>query len=169
MTHRLKKLFLFSAIFFAVFFCSGENRLSALATPADPASREDLATVRRVIDGDTFDLESGERVRLIGVDTPEYQPWKNRVDFFGKEASEFTRKLLTGKKVLLEKDADPKDNYGRTLAYVYLEDGRFVNLLLVEEGYARAKYYSPNGRHYLEFKRSQDKARRSKKGLWTKP
>ena len=161
-TPRFKNLFLFSVFLLAVFFYSGESRLSVLA-------KEDLPTVRRVIDGDTFDLDGGERVRLIGVDTPEYRPWKNRIDFFGKEASEYSRKLLTGKRVRLEKDVDPTDNYGRTLAYVYLEDGRFVNLLLVEEGYARAKYYSPNGRHYLEFKQSQDRARRSKKGLWTKP
>lgn len=124
-------------------------------------------TVRRVIDGDTFDLDGGERVRLIGIDAPEHQPWKNRVQFFGKEAYEFSRRLLTGKKVRLEKDIDPKDNYGRTLAYVYLEDGRFVNLLLAEEGYARAKYYPPNGHHTLELKKSQDKARTSQKGLWT--
>ena len=161
MTCRLKKYLIFSVILFAVFVFFGGNFPSCQAS-------EDFATVRWVIDGDTFDLDSGERVRLIGIDTPEYQPWKNRIDFFGKEASEYSRKLLTGKKVRLEKDVDPKDNYGRTLAYVYLEDGRFVNLLLVEEGYARAKYYSPNGRHYLEFKKSQDEARRSKKGLWTR-
>lgn len=132
------------------------------------AAEGDFVTVRYVLDGDTFDLEGGERVRLIGIDTPEYRPRKDHVDFFSREASEYSRKLLTGKRIRLEKDVDLKDNYGRTLAYVYLEDGTFVNRLLVEEGYARAKYFSPNGRHYLELKTSQEKAQKQKKGLWTR-
>lgn len=167
---------MFCAAFSVLLFYFGGILIPTLAAPAYrpptgkklKTGREDFATVRRVIDGDTFDLEDGERVRLIGIDAPEYRPWKDRVDFFGKEASEYARKLLTDQTVRLEKDADTKDDYGRTLAYAYLEDGRFVNLLLVEEGYARAKYYAPNGRHYLELKRSQDNARRSKKGLWTR-
>ena len=144
-----------------MFFCSGKTRFSVAAS-------EDFATVRRVVDGDTFVLEGGEWIRLIGIDAPEYQPKKKHIDFFGREALEYARRLLTGKKIRLEKDIDPTDDYGRTLAYVYLEDGRFVNLLLVQAGYAKVKYYSPNGRHYLELKQSQDKARRSKKGLWTR-
>ncbi|MBI3252113.1 MAG: thermonuclease family protein [Candidatus Omnitrophica bacterium] len=122
--------------------------------------------VHWVVDGDTFQLETGERVRLIGVDTPEYQPWKNRIDPYGREASEYSKKLLSGKKVWLEKDAGEKDRYGRTLAYVYLEDGRFVNRILVEEGFARAKYYPPNGRYYEIFKTAQRAAKKLKKGLW---
>lgn len=156
MTLFFKKKYLFTAALLSVFLCA--------PIPAEG----DLVTVRHVLDGDTFDLEGGERVRLIGIDTPEYRPWKNHVDFFGREASEFSRKLLTGKRIRLEKDVDLKDNYGRTLAYVYLEDGTFVNRLLVEEGYARAKYFSPNGRYYVELKRSQEKARKLKKGLWTR-
>ena len=124
------------------------------------------AVVGRVIDGDTFVLLSGERVRLIGIDTPEYEPWKNRVDFYGLEASNYSRKLLSDKKVVLEFDVKDKDKYERTLAYVYLEDGEFVNRRLVEEGYARAKYYAPNGRYRVIFKEAEEKARLAKKGIW---
>ena len=119
-----------------------------------------------MIDGDTFYLENGERVRLIGIDAPEYEPWKERVDFYGREAAVYAQKWLTGKKVTLEEDAEEKDKYGRTLAYVYLQDGTFVNLELVKQGYARAKYYRPNGKHYKILKDAEKEAKNFKKGVW---
>ena len=123
-------------------------------------------SIRWVIDGDTFELDTGERVRFIGIDTPEYQPWKGRVDYFGKEASEFSKRYLTGKKVILESDIQEKDKYGRTLAYVYLENGEFVNKVLVDKGYARAKYYRPDGRYRQIFNEAQQNAKKNCKGLW---
>ena len=123
-------------------------------------------TIHWAVDGDTFELDTGERVRFIGIDTPEYQPWKGRIDYFGKEASEFSKRYLTGKKVILESDIQEKDKYGRTLAYVYLENGEFVNKVLVEQGYARAKYYRPNGRYRQVFKEAEQKAKENHKGLW---
>ena len=126
------------------------------------------ARVHWVIDGDTFEIEGGERVRLIGIDSPEYEPWKNYVQFYGKEAAEYAKSLLTGKTVLLEEDVEKKDRYGRTLAYVYLEDGQFVNLLLVQNGSARAKYYRPNIRRETVLKNAERIACAQKKGLWSK-
>lgn len=123
--------------------------------------------MRWVIDGDTFQLASGEKVRLIGVDTPEYAPWKQRVGFYGKEAWEYARRLLTGQKVLLEEDVQPKDKYRRRLAYVYLENGVFVNQLLVREGFAKARYYAPNGRYRRVLALAQQSAQEAKKGLWS--
>ena len=79
----------------------------------------DLVTVRRVIDGDTFVLYSGEKVRLIGVDTPETKHPQKPVQYFAKEASEFTRRMIEGKTILLEYDGKRSDRYGRLLAYVY--------------------------------------------------
>ncbi len=79
----------------------------------------DLVTVRRVIDGDTFVLYSGEKVRLIGVDTPETKHPQKPIQHFGKEASEFTRRMIEGKAILLEYDGKRSDRYGRLLAYVY--------------------------------------------------
>jgi micrococcal nuclease len=122
--------------------------------------------VRRVIDGDTFELENGQRVRLIGVDAPEYQPWKSHADFYGREASVYLKGLLTGQHVRLEPDLETHDKYGRILAYVYLLSGRFVNQQLVEEGYARAKLYRPNRRYDTLLKKAQRQARDSQKGLW---
>ena len=148
-------------IFFAtlsVYFCH-------TALPVETA-REGV--VSRVIDGDTFDLAGGERVRLIGVNSPEYEPWKNIRQSFGKEASDYARKLLNGKKVRLEFDTQTLDRYGRTLAYVYLEDGQFVNRLLAQEGYAKAKSYPPNNRYREVFNQSQKEAKKNKKGLWAR-
>ncbi len=122
--------------------------------------------VNRVIDGDTFELAGGERVRLIGINSPEYEPWKNIKQFFGKEASDYARKLLDGKKVRLELDSQTLDKYRRTLAYVYLEDGQFVNSLLVQEGYAKAKSYPPNNRYRQVFNELEKEAKKNKKGLW---
>ena len=85
-------------------------------------------TCIRVVDGDTIVLDGNERVRLIGVDTPETQDPRKPVQYFGKEAYEFTKNLVEGKKVRLEYDQNKKDKYDRTLAYIFLEDGTFLNV-----------------------------------------
>ena len=79
----------------------------------------------RVVDGDTIILSTKERVRLIGVDTPETKHPNKPVEQYGKEASAFTTRIVEGKKVTLEYDQEKRDKYGRLLAYVYLEDGTF--------------------------------------------
>ena len=140
----------------------------ALPVSAGPAEIKREGVVRWVIDGDTFELANGERVRLIGINTPEHTPWKHRVDFYGKEAAWYARGLLTGKKVLLARDARLRDKYGRTLAYVYMENGDFVNKRLVEEGYARASHYAPNGRYRRVFAEAEQRARQAQKGLWSR-
>jgi len=86
-------------------------------------------TVRRVVDGDTLVLENKERVRLIGVDTPETKHPNKPVEYYGRESTAFTKKMVQGKRVRLEFDQanahlGHKDRYRRTLAYVFLEDGR---------------------------------------------
>ena len=100
--------------------------------------------VTKVTDGDTIKLSDGTKVRYIGIGTPETKHPKKPVQFFGKEASEANKKLVEGKKVRLEYDVQKTDKYKRTLAYVYLEDGTFVNAWLVENGYARVSTYPPN-------------------------
>src|SRR5207247_736210 len=98
--------------------------LAAFFNPADQAiTQGDFDVVERVVDGDTLLLQSGERVRLIGVDTPEIKHPKKPVEYFGKEASAFTRRMVEGKRVRLEFDQGNaarghKDRYQRTLAYV---------------------------------------------------
>ena len=97
----------------------------AWAEANDDQADERFHLVERVIDGDTLVLKGGERVRLIGVDTPETVHPQKPVEYFGKEASKFTRGMAEGKRVRLEYEqgAPQKDRYGRTLAYVYLANG----------------------------------------------
>lgn len=127
--------------------------------------------VHHVVDGDTFwvkdGMEKGNKVRLIGINTPETVHPQKPVEYYGKEASAFMKSLLEGKNVILEYDVERIDRYGRTLAYVYLVDGTFVNALLVEEGYAQVATYSPNVRYAEKFKKLQWEAKRNNKGLWS--
>ncbi len=128
--------------------------------------------VSRVIDGDTIELESGKAVRFVGVDTPETVDPRRPVGCFGKEASDETKKLLTGKKVILQKDVSATDKYGRLLRFVFLplENGEmlFVNDYLVREGFAKVKTYPPDRKFESRFLEAQEKAKIQKKGLWGK-
>lgn len=121
----------------------------------------------RVIDGDTIELDGGERVRLIGVDTPETVDPRRPVQYFGKEASAFTRRMVEGKDVRLEQDQDTLDRYGRTLAYVYLQDGTFLNAELVRQGYGHAYTRFPF-RYEQQFVELEREARENGRGLWAR-
>jgi len=119
----------------------------------------------RVVDGDTIILDGYERVRLIGVDTPETKHPKKPVQYFGKEAYEFTKRMVEGKKVRLEYDWQRKDKYGRTLAYVFLKDGTFLNAEIIKQGYGFA--YTKYPFKYLEeFRAFEREARENRRGLW---
>ena len=122
----------------------------------------------RVIDGDTIVVDmSGkeERVRLIGVDTPETVHPEKPVEYFGKEASEFTKNMVEGKELRLEYDWQKRDKYGRLLAYVYLMDGTFLNAEIIKQGYGFA--YTKFPFKYLEeFRKYEREARESGRGLW---
>ncbi len=121
--------------------------------------------VERVVDGDTIIVEGVGRVRLIGVDTPETVHPNRPVEFFGKEASAFTKRLLEGKRVRLEYDQERQDRYGRTLAYVYLDDGTFVNAEIIRLGYGHAYTRFPF-RHMEAFRQFEREARDNRRGLW---
>ncbi|WP_066638451.1 thermonuclease family protein [Desulfolucanica intricata] len=126
-------------------------------------------TVTRVVDGDTVEvLLNGkeEDVRLIGVDTPETKHPTKPVEPYGPEASAFTKKNLEGKKVYLEFDAQQRDNYGRLLCYLYLEDGTFYNAELIRQGYAQVLTVPPNVRHSDMFVQLQREARENNRGMW---
>ncbi|MBU6431301.1 MAG: thermonuclease family protein [Patescibacteria group bacterium] len=121
--------------------------------------------VKRAIDGDTIELEGGERVRYIGIDTPETVDPRKPVQCFGKEAARANRELVEGKLVRLEKDVSDKDKYGRLLRYVY-QGEKFINLELVEKGYAYAYTYPPDVKKSKIFIKEQEKARQNRLGLW---
>lgn len=124
--------------------------------------------VERVVDGDTFVLGTIGKVRLLGVDTPETKDPRKPVQYFGKEASDYLKKLISGKKLRLEYDQQRKDRYGRTLGYAYLENGTFVNANLVEKGYAHA-YIKYPFRYMEQFVELERKARTKFVGLWAEP
>ncbi len=131
-----------------------------LASAVCMAAQYEYFPVSRVIDGDTIKLSDDRIVRLIGIDTPESRynqklrrdasrSRRNESDIvqLGKAASAFTRRLCDGKRVRLEYDVEKYDRYGRTLAYVYLEDGTFVNARIIEEGYGQVMTIPPKVRH----------------------
>ena len=136
--------------------------------------------VTYVYDGDTIKLDNGERVRLIGIDTPEThvneklardvqrrKSGRQTQLAMGEKAAAFTRSLLAGQDVRLEFDVEQRDRYGRLLAYVYLPDGTFVNEKIIREGYAYPLTIPPNVRHADEFKQWFDEARHARRGLWS--
>ncbi|UDY36983.1 thermonuclease family protein [Dermatobacter hominis] len=139
--------------------------------PRGPGAVEGNATVVRVVDGDTLVADLGgaeERVRLIGIDTPESVKQGAPVECFGKEASKHTGELLPeGTRVRLVLDVEERDRYERLLAYVYrASDGLFVNLALAADGYAGLLTYPPNVAHTDEFRRAVADARAAGAGLW---
>ncbi len=125
--------------------------------------------VESVVDGDTIVVTGGERVRLIGVDTPETKDPRKPVQCFGVEASAFTASLLSpGTGVRLVYDVERLDRFSRTLAYVYREDdGLFVNAVLLAEGYAQVATFPPNVAHVEEFTAQARTAREEGRGLWS--
>ena len=134
-------------------------------SPPSPTAKASTAAVKRVIDGDTVELTTSEKIRLIGVDTPETKDPRKPVQYFGKEATAFTQRLVEGKRVRLEYDQQRQDKYGRTLAYVYLDDGTFVNAEIIRQGYGFA--YTRFPFTYLEqFRQLEREAREAKRGLW---
>jgi micrococcal nuclease len=165
-----------SKLFLAVLLiCLGvaTERLATHRQP-EPASIGPLVSaipngfvmVKAAVDGDTVELADGTRVRYIGVDTPETVHPSKPVQCFGKEASNFNKSLVEGHPVRLERDISDTDKYGRLLRYVYLEDGTFVNMALITNGYAKISTYPPDVAFARDFQVAQGLARQEKRGLW---
>lgn len=141
---------------------------SPIGTGAGPVVTN--ARVARVTDGDTIHVERNghdETVRLIGIDTPETKKPNHPVECFGPEASaRLTALLPAGTPVRLERDTEARDTYDRTLAYVYRDDGLFVNLAMVADGYAGTLAIAPNIAHAPELGDAARAAREQGTGLW---
>lgn len=133
---------------------------------------KDTYSVKNVIDGDTIEIErygKAEKVRMIGIDTPETLDPRKPVQCFGKEASDKSKDLLSGGRVRLEFDpiVGQKDKYNRLLAYVW-SNNELVNLKLIKEGYASEYTYRSQAYKYQnEFKNAQTVAKESSVGLWS--
>jgi micrococcal nuclease len=125
------------------------------------ATNSATARVVRVIDGDTIEIVGGQKVRYIGMDTPELQT--NAC--YSREAAAENETLVEGKSVRLVGDVSETDTYGRLLRYVYA-DNVFVNDVLVREGFARAEPIAPDTLYSKELLAAQDEAKESSRGLW---
>jgi micrococcal nuclease len=121
-----------------------------------------------VIDGDTITVSGVGTVRLIGVDAPEKRGGYRQSEPFGDRAARFMRELVAGKLVRLEYDGDRKDQYNRTLAYVFLEDGTLANEAIIRAGWAET-YRRFEYRRKPDFQAAEREARAAERGMWAKP
>ena len=142
---------------------------TAAAPEGSPTTLPDgweVAVVAEVMDGDTVVLEGGRRLRYIGIDSPETVAPGEPVACFGPEAASRNQSLVLGATVTLEADVNDRDRFDRLLRYVYLEDGRMVNEVLVAEGYAVSKAYEPDTKHQEVLDVAQEAARSGELGIW---
>ncbi len=120
-----------------------------------------------IYDGDTVKLSNGEKVRYIGIDTPEMNYNNPPAEYFAQEAKEYNAKLVLGKKVKLEFDVVKRDKYGRLLAYVYI-DGKHISQEMIERGFAKVLMIPPNLKFADYFLRLQNLAKEERRGIWSK-
>lgn len=123
--------------------------------------------VKRVVDGDTFETSNGDKVRLVGMNTPETVKPNSPVEKYGKEASAYTKQQLTGKTVHMFTDTGDKDKYGRLLRYVFIKgEAEMYNERMLREGYANTMTIPPNVMFAKKFVEVEREARNKGKGLW---
>jgi micrococcal nuclease len=119
-----------------------------------------------VADGDTIVLVNGDLIRYIGIDAPEIDHKSNIAEPYGFDSMNFNKKLVLNKKLRLEFDHHHQDRYGRQLAYVFLENGIFVNQALLENGYAFYQYHKANQKYHELLIQKQQEAMVAKRGIW---
>lgn len=181
--NKLFVLLFISIISSSGIFCDFKKIDTAKKDNIEKAKQEtenEYLIVTRVVDGDTFKMSNGEKVRLIGIDTPEKYDSdkldresertgrdKNTIKILGEASSDYVRKLVEGKQVTLVKEPgyEDRDKYGRLLRYVYMEDGTFVNAKIIQDGYANV-YNAANVSKINEFRKLEREARENKRGLW---
>ncbi len=125
------------------------------------------AHVKYVIDGDTIVLQNGKKVRYIGINAPEIAHKDKPGEPFGKQATEYNRRLVQGKNVRILQAGDGIDRFGRILAFVYTADGRMVNEKLLKAGLAHCCFFSPDLRYRRLLLQAQLFAINSRKGIWS--
>lgn len=167
---RYLKLLLLGATI-VVAACSSSSGVSDLPDEFQDGDERLLATVIYVVDGDTIDVSIGdqeERIRIIGIDTPEPVDGYRDAECYGVEASDYTTAMLPpGTRVRLTGDIEKRDRYGRLLAYIYREqDDLFVNLELIRTGYATDYAFEPNTTHADLFAKARVDAQELNLGLW---
>ncbi len=163
----LLAVFLFYSYTHTTFTKSTHRGAAILYNYAVKAEYGQEIKVARVIDGDTIELINGDRLRYIGIDTPEEVDPRKPVQCFAQEAAEANKVLVEGKPIVFYKDVSERDKYGRWLGLVYLSDGTFVNRTLVQQGLAFAYPYKPDISHASEFQQAESQARQAHLGLWS--
>lgn len=148
---KLSFLFLFSAF---------------LAGASFAGNGEETILVEEALSGSSVRLKGGQVLDYVGVESPPLQSVLPLVRQYGAEAQTFNRSLVHGKPVRLKWDSQIRNDRGHWLAYVFLEDGTFVNLELLKAGHAKVKIQPPNRKYMGEFRRAELAARREKRGLW---
>lgn len=138
-----------------------EDAIAELPQLIADAQDYPTAQVQRVVDGDTVIFTDGERVRLIGIDTPE------RGEEYFSEATQHLQTLVTNKTLYLERDISKRDKYNRLLYYFYTEN-KFVNAEMVSSGYARSYPYEPDTYHSFLFDCLEEQAKEQKLVIWSK-
>ncbi len=133
-----------------------------LNTATSSQNNKSVALVSKVIDGDTVELQNNIEVRLLGINAPE------RGQPYYQEATTRLRELVEGKKVIFENDIQDKDRYGRLLRYLFINDS-FVNLQLVEEGYATVYIISPNKKYETDLRNTENETKTLKVNIWKQP
>jgi micrococcal nuclease len=139
--------------------------LAVLTIPFSAALAKDYV-VRKIISGDTVQLESGEVVRYIGVATPGLNSKEGGAEFYASQAVRYNKRLVFMKKVRLEFDTKKKDEKGNLLAYVFVKK-TFVNADLIRNGYARADVSGPNIKYRDALLDAQRRAKADDKGIWS--
>lgn len=176
---RFKKQLLIAVILLLVAIINHYNPQTALPGPSptpttspsiQPNSDLQMVKVTKVIDGDTIQIEGGQTLRYIGIDTPETVDPRKPVQCFGNEASRENSKIVEGQVVFLEKDVSETDKYGRLLRYVYISlstgEMLMVNEYLVKEGYAVSSSYPPDIKYQERLRVAEESAKSQGKGLW---
>ena len=130
------------------------------------SSAQTWYTVKWVNDGDTIVLTNGWRVRYIGINAPEIDHENQKAQPYGYKARSFNKKLVLSQKIGLEFDEERRDRYGRLLAYIFLEDGSFLNSRLLENGLAYYLHRRPNVKYDKRLMKTQQEAMKFRKGLW---
>ncbi len=158
-------------IFLAIGAMLGTGVLISRWLKSTPTTQANIVTVTRVVDGDTIIVAmpgGTEKIRLIGINTPETVDPRKSVECFGKEASRRTHELIEGRTVRIEADAKAgdRDKYGRLLRYIYLTDGTLVNESLIRDGYAHENGYGHTYTERDRFRAAEVEARAAHRGLW---
>jgi micrococcal nuclease len=155
----VRKYFFYLFVFFSTLFLSGFLSHS-------PLFSSEWFHVKWVNDGDTIVLADGRQVRYIGINAPEIDHVNKKAELFGYEAKTYNTTLVLSKTVRLEFDKQTHDHYGRTLAYVFSNDGVFVNNAMIEKGYAYCLSRRPNIKYDRVLLQSQRDAMSANRGMW---